>query len=110
MSITKEFSNVLIIGLGLIGGSIAKKLKNNSFSGEVHGIDNDSKVLSIAKENNLISNQTLNLDNLEDLLVIFCTPVLSIKAALSSFLSLDPSKEIIFTDKTEFIIKFYCLQ
>ena len=98
MSITKEFSNVLIIGLGLIGGSIAKKLKNNSFSGEVHGIDNDSKVLSIAKENNLISNQTLNLDNLEDLLVVFCTPVLSIKAALSSFLSLDPSKEIIFTD------------
>ena len=98
MSITKEFSNVLIIGLGLIGGSIAKKLKNNSFSGEVHGIDNDSKVLSIAKENNLISNQTLNLDNLEDLLVVFCTPVLSIKAALSSFLSLDPSKKIIFTD------------
>ena len=34
MSITKEFSNVLIIGLGLIGGSIAKKLKNNSFSGK----------------------------------------------------------------------------
>ena len=49
MSITKEFSNVLIIGLGLIGGSIAKKLKNNSFNGEVHGIDNDSKVLSISK-------------------------------------------------------------
>ena len=61
MSITKEFSNVLIIGLGLIGGSIAKKLKNNYFNGEVHGIDNDSKVLSIAKENNLISNQTLNM-------------------------------------------------
>ena len=98
MSVPKDFSNVLIIGLGLIGGSIAKKLKDISYSGVVHGLDNDSKATSIAKEKHLISSETLNLDNLDDLLVIFCTPVLSIQAALNSFKSLQPSQNVILTD------------
>ena len=49
MSVPKDFSNVLIIGLGLIGGSIAKKLKHISYSGVVHGLDNDSTVHSKRK-------------------------------------------------------------
>jgi prephenate dehydrogenase len=52
----------------------------------------------MAKEKHLISSETLNLDNLDDLLVIFCTPVLSIQAALNSFLSLQPSQNFILTD------------
>ena len=98
MIVPKDFSNVLIIGLGLIGGSIAKKLKQISYPGVVHGLDNDSKAMSMAKEEHLISSETLNLDNFNDLLVIFCTPVLSIQAALNSFLSLQPSQDIILTD------------
>ena len=49
------------------------------------------------KEKHQLS-ETLNLDNLDDLLVIFCTPVLSIQAALNSFLSLKPSQNVILTD------------
>ena len=51
MSVPKDFSNVLIIGLGLNRWLIAKKLKHISYSGVVHGLDNDSKATSMAKEN-----------------------------------------------------------
>ena len=39
-----------------------------------------------------------SLHGLEDLLVIFCTPVLSFKEALETVLSLQPSEQAVFTD------------
>ena len=34
-----DFKNILIVGIGLIGGSILHALKERSFSGRVYGID-----------------------------------------------------------------------
>ena len=48
MSEAKDFNNILIVGLGLIGGSIAKKLKDISYSGKVFGLDKD---IDISTEN-----------------------------------------------------------
>ena len=39
MSNTEEFDNILIVGLGLIGGSIAKKIKEIDYSANVYGFD-----------------------------------------------------------------------
>ena len=50
----KEFDNILIFGLGLIGGSIAKKLKDSSYTGQVYGFDKDPEILQKAKNQNLI--------------------------------------------------------
>ena len=95
----KAFENILIVGLGLIGGSIAKKLKDISHSSQVYGFDKNPGVLQSAKEQNLILNDNdLNLKDLNDLLVVFCIPVLSFRDALELASPLLPNENIIFTD------------
>ena len=85
----KEFKNILIFGLGLIGGSIAKKLKDSSYSGQVYGFDKDPEILQKAKNQNLILNDSIhNFEYTNDLLVVFCVPVLSFRNALETALSL----------------------
>ena len=99
MNNTEGFKNILIVGLGLIGGSIAKRLKDISYPGDVYGLDQDLRVLKSAYQDSLVKNDNLtSLDGLEDLLIIFCTPVLSFKEALVSVLSFQPSEQAVFTD------------
>lgn len=95
----KEFENILIFGLGLIGGSIAKKLKDSSYSGQVYGFDKDPEILQKAKNQNLILNDSIhNFEYSNDLLVVFCVPVLSFRNALETALSFLPKEQVIFTD------------
>ena len=68
----KAFEIILIFGLGLIGGSIAKKLKDSSYPGKIYGFDKDPIVLKKAQDQDLILNNVdLNLENSKDLLVVF---------------------------------------
>ena len=99
MNNSDGFKNVLIVGLGLIGGSIAKRLKEISYSGDVYGLDRDLAVLQSAYSDSLIKNDSINsLEGLEDILILFCTPVLSFNEALESVISLQPSEKAVFTD------------
>ena len=99
MNNSERFKNVLIVGLGLIGGSIAKRLKEISYSGDVYGLDRDLAVLQSAYSDSLIKNDSINsLEGLEDILILFCTPVLSFNEALQSVISLQPSEKAVFTD------------
>ena len=80
-----KFGNILVVGIGLIGGSIIRALKENSFAGGVYGIDVDKDALSSAYELGLIENIDENIPgDLDDLLVIFSVPVLSIQEAMST--------------------------
>ena len=99
MNNSDGFKNVLIVGLGLIGGSIAKRLKEISYSGDVYGLDSDLAILQSAYSDSLIKNDSKNsLEGLEDILILFCTPVLSFNEALESVISLQPSEKAVFTD------------
>ena len=99
MNNSEGFKNVLIVGLGLIGGSIAKRLKEISYSGDVYGLDKDLAILKSAYSDSLIKNDSINsLEGLEDILILFCTPVLSFNEALESVISLHPSEKAVFTD------------
>ena len=99
MNNSQGFKNVLIVGLGLIGGSIAKRLKEISYSGDVYGLDRDLAILQSAYSDSLIKNDSINsLEGLEDILILFCTPVLSFNEALESVISLQPSEKAVFTD------------
>ena len=99
MNNSEGFKNVLIVGLGLIGGSIAKRLKEISYSGDVYGLDRDLEILQSAYSESLIENDSINsLEGLEDILILFCTPVLSFNEALESVISLQPSEKAVFTD------------
>ncbi len=99
MNNSEGFKNVLIVGLGLIGGSIAKRLKEISYSGDVYGLDSDLAVLQSAYSDSLVKNDNINtLERLEDILILFCTPVLSFNEALESVIALQPSEKAVFTD------------
>ena len=99
MSNIKEFDNILIVGLGLIGGSIAKKIKDIDYSVNVYGFEKNLEVLIEAYEKGLVTNyKEIDLKNASNLLVIFCVPVLSFKQALNSVEKYLPSQNIIFTD------------
>ncbi len=95
----KEFENVLIVGLGLIGGSIAKKIKDITYSANVYGFEKNQEILKEANKKGLINNgKVVDLKDSKNLLVIFCVPVLSFKQALNSVKKFLPSQNIVFTD------------
>ena len=52
------FKSILVVGLGLIGGSILKDLKKLKVLNKVFGVDLDKKIVSKAFELNLIRNKT----------------------------------------------------
>ncbi len=67
-----EFKNILVVGVGLIGGSIIRSLKDTNFSGKVYGIDNNKEAITLAHSHGFIENKTENIpSDLDGLLVIF---------------------------------------
>ena len=99
MSKIKEFDDVLIVGLGLIGGSIAMKIKEIDYSANVYGFEKNLEILKEANKQGLVINdKEIDLKNSKNLFVIFCVPVLSFKEALNSVKKHLPSQNIIFTD------------
>jgi prephenate dehydrogenase len=99
MSNIKEFDNILIVGLGLIGGSIAKKIKEIEYSANVYGFEKNQEILKEANKKGLITNgKEVDLKDSKNLLVIFCVPVLSFRQALNSVKKFLPAQNIILTD------------
>ena len=50
----KKFKNILIIGLGMMGGSLCKSIKKNNVSEKISGYDVDVDTLEYAKNNKII--------------------------------------------------------
>ena len=99
MSFSINFRNILVVGVGLIGGSIIRALKESSFSGKVYGIDSDVGTLTTAHNLGYIQNQDTNIPkDLDNILVIFSVPVLSIQEAMSQIKTLINTKNVIYTD------------
>ncbi len=99
MSFSINFKNILVVGVGLIGGSIIRALKESSFSGKVYGIDNDVGTLTTAYNLGYIQNQDTNIPkDLDNILVIFSVPVLSIQEVMSHIKTLINAKNVIYTD------------
>ena len=94
-----DFKNILIVGIGLIGGSILHALKERSFSGRIYGIDTNKSAVSSAYELGLILNKDTNLPKeLDDLCVIISVPVLSVEDALSQIDQIINKEDVIYTD------------
>ena len=72
------FKNILILGLGLIGGSIALSLKNAGYKGRIYGYDLSEDRIKTALEMEAIDEGFTDLDVVpwEDIdLVVIATPV-----------------------------------
>lgn len=74
------FNKVSIIGLGLIGGSLAVSLKNSAKVGEVIGIDNDKSTIGYALEQDIIDkgNAIISEDVYDSDVVVLATHIDSI--------------------------------
>ncbi len=99
MSSSINFKNILVVGVGLIGGSIIRALKESSFSGGVYGMDSDKKAVTSAYDLGFIQNKDKNISkDLDDLLVIFSVPVLSFQEAMSQINMMINTENVIYTD------------
>lgn len=78
-----------IIGLGLIGGSLALDLKRRGFASQVIGVDNNIRHQNIATLTGLVDKiETLENAVQESDLIIICTPVSGISSLLPKVLDL----------------------
>ncbi len=68
--------NICIVGLGLIGGSLARGLKTNGFSGKIYGVDSNPHHCTIAMYRGL-ADEFLPLDEAVERseIIILCAPV-----------------------------------
>ena len=89
----KKNIQFLIIGLGLIGGSAAKRLSKNGF--EVFAIDQNKSHLNFAKKSKIIVGSSEKTDSAKKLFIIIALPP---KILLSNF-----DKYLDFFHKAEFI-------
>ena len=73
----KEFNSVLIIGLGLIGSSIARALKEYRLSKNIFGLDNNKKNIKKCEKLSLLTKGFDNLQNFSNQfdLIIICSPL-----------------------------------
>jgi prephenate dehydrogenase len=93
------FNRITIIGLGLIGGSLALAIKEEKLSKEVIGVSRRKSTINQAIKNKIVDFATLDLeDGLKDSdLVIIATPVFKIVDIVKS---IEPflKKDAILTD------------
>ena len=93
------FNEVLIIGIGLIGSSIALSLKKNGIAKKVIGYSKTEKTRKIAKKKNIVDVVINKIsDRISDIdLIIICTPLSTYEKI---FKLIDPhlSKQTIVTD------------
>ena len=80
----KKNIQFLIAGLGLIGGSVAKRLSKNGF--EVLAIDKNKSILNYAKKSKIIVGSSEKIDDEKKLFVIIALPPKIIHDSFSNYL------------------------
>ena len=80
-----SYKKTLIIGIGLIGGSFAKAIRNNKLSTEIIAFDLDSDAIEMAQSDKVIDAGFVDLRYLEDELnsfdlIVIATPLSSYEA------------------------------
>ncbi len=70
------FKKVAIVGVGLIGGSIALAMKKKKLAGEIVGVSRHRNTLKLALKRGAIDRGSLNLKIIEGAdLIVLCAPV-----------------------------------
>lgn len=95
----KNIKQIAIIGLGLIGGSIAKALKEKGY--KIIGITKNPKTIKLALKEKAINKgyTKLNLQSLKNIDLIFiCTPLHLITTCLNKISKSKLKKGVIITD------------
>ena len=93
------FEKVLIIGIGLIGSSIARALKDYTIATKIVGYDTNSEVIRKCIEINIIDEFIDSIEKCNDDFdfIIICTPLGTYKSIFES-LNLQVKKPCVVTD------------
>ena len=75
------YNSALIIGMGLIGSSIARVLKEKKLSNKIFALDKDHKVMNISRNLNLVDEIENDLNKYKQQfdIIFICTPLSSYK-------------------------------
>ena len=89
-----SFNSVLIIGIGLIGSSLARAIKENDLAKNIYGLDKNLNNLKKCDELKLLSRGENSLDNFSEQfdMIIICSPLSTYKkifSDLDSYISQD---------------------
>ena len=92
--------NVLIVGLGLIGGSLALTIKKQHPSAKIYGLDIHQHEIEKAIELNTIDEKVDSLQQGAELadLIILSTPVLELRKIMKQLASMTLKENVIITD------------
>lgn len=95
----KLFNRITIIGLGLIGGSLALAIKEKKLAKEIAGVSRRKSTIDFAIKNKIVDLATLDLkDGVKDSdLIVIATPVLKIFGIAKQVVPF-LKKDAIFTD------------
>ena len=81
-------NNILIIGLGMMGGSLCKSIKKNKISKKISAFDNNKSSITFALKNKLIDHQVTDFEKMQHPdLVILCTPLSSYLSVIKKLVS-----------------------
>lgn len=92
-----KLDKVTVIGLGLIGGSFAKAIKERGLSQQVVGFDTSASTCQVAIQNQVIDYSTTSLieacQNAD--LIVLAIPILAVEKLLPQLAELDLGKAVI---------------
>lgn len=95
-SISKIIMTITVVGLGLIGGSMALSLKENHFADTIIGVDNNPLHLEKALQLGLVdSTALLNDAVVQSDIIIVATPVDTLTSILPNILDLITGNQIV---------------
>ena len=106
-----RFNSILIIGIGLIGSSLARAIKENDIAKNIYGLDNSLNNLRKCDELMLLSRGESSLNNFSEQfdMVIICSPLSTyekIFSDLNNYISQDTLITDVGSTKTS-VIKNY---
>ena len=94
-----SFNKVIVVGIGLIGGSILKTIKELKMPFETYGVDLNEGVTKLAHNLGIIKNRDNKLEKIkDDCLIIFCVPSLAFEEAFKLVKDVFNKEKVIFTD------------
>ena len=99
MSTNKKINNIFVVGLGLIGSSLSRALKESNQFNRIIGYDTSREVISIATKEKYIDESVEKISDgitISDL-IIFCVPVSEIENCLEQSKNFFNTEKI-FTD------------
>ena len=76
-----SYSSVLIVGMGLIGSSIARSLKENKIAEKVYALDNNEDIINTTNELKIVDDikNNLNKFTIQFDIIFICTPLSAYK-------------------------------